>query len=348
MAGTRAPPGQRRTRLAGLPCAGATVGLSFALIDGDESEELLDELLTDDLTEVEAEDLIHDIEDEIIDDDLEALTALEDEFDKTHPEDQWAVIQMLRAGVRPSDVADSVYFGDPVLDYIFSARMYAAGRMSGFVDQIRLYPRVIRLRGDAHNELVRNTVFECGATVGPMTTACADSPLPVPEGEVLFATMQLAEPITALTDGSADQLVYAFVADTDGDPSNDWVANEPFDWDYFIGTDNWWELRTDATAGRAWVTRTDAATLSQVPTAARVAISGSAITFIIPADELGDDLAAISFRTSSFVHDGTFQPEVSGGDVIGANPTEPLLTIPAGTEVVETTLEDIIEGKPTG
>jgi hypothetical protein len=52
---------------------------------------------------------------------------------------------------------------------------------------------------------------------------------------------------------------------------------------------------------------------------------GSTIVWVISKDELPAEVP--EYRVSAFVHDGSFRPEASGGDVNGANPTEPLTPI---------------------
>jgi hypothetical protein len=54
-------------------------------------------------------------------------------------------------------------------------------------------------------------------------------------------------------------------------------------------------------------------------------IAGDLVVFFIPASEVEVEMP--SFRMTSFGHDGTYAPEVSGGDVSGADPTEPLILL---------------------
>lgn len=56
------------------------------------------------------------------------------------------------------------------------------------------------------------------------------------------------------------------------------------------------------------------------PSGARALLFGDTILWVIPAAEFESDTPA--YRVTSFVHDGTFAPEVSGGDVSGTDPTE--------------------------
>jgi hypothetical protein len=56
--------------------------------------------------------------------------------------------------------------------------------------------------------------------------------------------------------------------------------------------------------------------------AVRAVIMGEVVLFIVPASSAPVDSP---FRVSSFIHDGSYSQGVSGGDVPGADPTEPLL-----------------------
>jgi hypothetical protein len=74
---------------------------------------------------------------------------------------------------------------------------------------------------------------------------------------------------------------------------------------------------------------------------ARVVIDGNVIVFFIPVDEFG--VPRPDYRLTAFGHDGTYAPEASGGDVTGADPTEPLLELPEEAIVIEE-VEDVSTG----
>jgi hypothetical protein len=69
-----------------------------------------------------------------------------------------------------------------------------------------------------------------------------------------------------------------------------------------------------------------------------VVIDGNVIVFFIPVGEFG--VPRPGYRLTAFGHDGTYAPEASGGDVIGADPTEPLLELPDEAIVIEE-VEDV-------
>jgi hypothetical protein len=163
--------------------------------------------------------------------------------------------------------------------------------------------------------------------------ACAQDHLPTTSGNLLIASMQLAEPIPAPSaELGPDQprtiptgdtmLIYALVIDRDGDPSNNFTAQPPYDWDYFQGSDTWYELLGDPEYG-LWELHATDASRRPFPSTARAVVEGNTITFILSADEIGDPSQA-TFRMSAFLTDGSYAPETSTGDVTGANPTEPL------------------------
>ena len=258
----------------------------------------------------------------------------------------YVVMATLRAGMPPEGLAFGFSFSsdDNILDWVYSILFEIPGRQDPMVDQIRVILVLMLFNIAALQEMFGTTVFECGATEQMRTTACSDMVLPMPEGEVVMVNMQLDAPPTGLAGGTNDQFVYAFVAETDGDPANDWQFNPPFDGDFFIGSDTWFELHIDGSTGAARVVKTDAGTLTPQPTATRAVVLGDSVTFFIPVSELGGDAHGFSWRTSSFVHDGTFQIGVSGGDVIGADASEPLRTVPSDAPVFEVTLETIATG----
>ena len=61
------------------------------------------------------------------------------------------------------------------------------------------------------------------------------------------------------------------------------------------------------------------------PSAARAVIHSDVIVFFIPIEEF--EVEKPGYRLTAFGHDGSYAPEQSSEDVIGANPTEPLCLI---------------------
>ena len=205
---------------------------------------------------------------------------------------------------------------------IYSRSDTTPGNFGDDVDQWDVIPIRSPLGSAARMELVGNTVFECGVDTGEFLTLCSAGvrPLSFPEGDVVVIAEIMVEDVAA----EAAQWVYqyALVADTDGSPANNYVPGAPWDWDLFRDTDTWWVLDRDA-AGWS-MDRFDASFGVPSPTAMRAVIRGNTILWLVPASEMPE---GATFRTTSFRHDGSYAPGVSGADVIGGNPTEPLVEI---------------------
>jgi hypothetical protein len=172
-----------------------------------------------------------------------------------------------------------------------------------------------------------NTVYPCG-DAGPLVVCAADV-VEVPAGDMLIVAVEMAGDI--VTDSTERSYVYSIVFDSDGDPGNDWVFNPPFDWDYFQGTDRWYQAAYDHTTG-IWVTNVTQLTpdgsipVGGDPSAVRFVVDGPWAVWFIPTSEFAAYPAP--FRVSAFGHDGLFSESTRGGDVSGADPTEPLVGPP--------------------
>lgn len=135
---------------------------------------------------------------------------------------------------------------------------------------------------------------------------------------------------------------YALVADTDGDPANDFVANDPYAWDFFQGTDRWFTL--DAFVGRdPTLIVTDANWILQASNA-RVVVDDDLYLFLIDGTVVTRDggWRGSAFRTAG----GTYEAEDSAGDVTGADPTEPLLGFPDAVTTFAIGASEQTEGAP--
>ena len=122
-------------------------------------------------------------------------------------------------------------------------------------------------------------------------------------------------------------LVYALVGQRDEDPANDWVPQSPFDWDLFQQTDWWLQLIYDPLSGwRLEGTRVlaDQSTEPFMPNV-MVVRQGARLDFFVP---LADLALPFRFRMTAFAAgDSTYPQDDRGGDVPGADPTEPLLVL---------------------
>ena len=218
---------------------------------------------------------------------------------------------------------------DPEADPIYSISTEMPGYFNNRVD-LRSYS-ASRTMGTqlTFDHLYNNSAFGCNTTVFddalqvPISTLCATESVPIPEGEVVVVTATYGDD---LPDNSDDHhYTYAAVFESNDDSSDDWQFQGGFDWDFFIGTDRWYQIHWDPDS-QAWALAVSDGTTAAGPSGARVVIIGDTVLWIIPKSEL--PAATPEVRVTSFVHDGTYRAEVSGGDVNGANPTEPLLEVP--------------------
>ena len=171
-----------------------------------------------------------------------------------------------------------------------------------------------------------NTLYPCGLDEADIKVVCPATVQPMPAGDVLTFFLRVNAPIPRAD--ATTSYIYSVVLDSDGVAANDWRFVAPFDWDYFQGTDRWYQLSWNHMT-QAWsltATQVDASQQTAVvPTTARAVLAGDSIVFHISATELA---AARGYRLSAFGHDGRFTQATRGGDVTGANPTEALLPMP--------------------
>ncbi|MFQ5556446.1 MAG: hypothetical protein ACE5GB_02910 [Acidimicrobiales bacterium] len=185
---------------------------------------------------------------------------------------------------------------------------------------------VVRLSAVMVADAFNESIFECGETVNGVTTVCsADSVLDMPAGDTVMIAQTLSAPVAS----EPWQYTYAAVLDRDGDPANNFVAQAMFDWDYFQNTDTWYVIDRIEGAWSGGLYHGDFG--SPQPSAFRAVISDNTVLWFIPTSELPSPSGV---RTTAFRHDGSFAPEVSGGDVIGPDPTIGLSSInPSDIEV---------------
>ncbi len=114
---------------------------------------------------------------------------------------------------------------------------------------------------------------------------------------------------------------YAAVFDADGDPNNNFQYMDPYNWDYWQNSDQWYildwyhqdQIWTVSVLGENW---------APVMSDARAVVYENSIFWLIPSGDFSVDNPG--FRVSSFMTSAAYDPEDVGGDVNGANPTEPL------------------------
>lgn len=169
----------------------------------------------------------------------------------------------------------------------------------------------------------------CGRD-GPLRVLCpADTDVAAPDvGDELLVVAVRTGGALPWRDGGADSdtfYQYALVADSDGDPDNDFVARDPFTWDFWQGTDRWFILDGNSGQPPEFVV-TDSNFMVQASNARLVMTGADTLFFILDAAEISD---AGGWRASAFRSaGGTYAPEDSAGDVTGADPTGPLMAFP--------------------
>ncbi len=218
---------------------------------------------------------------------------------------------------------------DAVGDLIDSISVAAAAYQGDDVDIRGVLAFLLDLDQLTADQTFNESTLECGQ-LRPLVV-CAAPALPMPPGEVLVVAVEHAANIPI--DAVERSYIYSLVFESDGDPSNDWQFNPPFDWDYFSGTDRWYQA-TYTHSNAVWfldVTQVAAGGALEFgqPSSVRVVIDGAWVVWFVPTGELASYPA--SYRATAFGHDGAFTQDTRGGDVTGANPTEPLTAPPTET-----------------
>jgi len=216
-------------------------------------------------------------------------------------------------------------------DLADSISAHAVTFAQGWLDLVGFGAGTIDVSAEQAEEWLNGSLYECGAVSadGPLVV-CPEGVRDMPAGPMLVAVAQVAEPIPP-----ADPMhsyVYSVVFESNGDPADDWVFFPPYDWDYFQGADRWYQLIWDHRA-QQWSVMVNQVgadqQVGQAPSAVRVLMEGNLIAWLIPMDEFPSPDPAIRFTT--FGHDGMWSEDDRGGDVSGADPTEPLLPISSFT-----------------
>ena len=214
------------------------------------------------------------------------------------------------------------YLLDPEGDWIYSISTQVILEQLAQTDIMGYLGIWLRLNSQAAGSWFNNSYFPCNQEIPGGIVVCPESAADMPEGRILMLVMQLAEPVP-LAD-SDHFYTYAAVLDADGNKANNFQFNPPYDWDYWQNTDRWYILDWNPELG-SWsfnVPDINKQSFSDISNA-RAVIYEDMVVFFIPADEFSVDYPA--FRLSAFGHDGSYSPDVSSGDVTGANPGEELL-----------------------
>lgn len=146
------------------------------------------------------------------------------------------------------------------------------------------------------------SILSCGANDWGHTVCPTPAALPLEGDFVVLSTVMggdvpLADP--------ANRYIYSFVFDADNVSANNYRAPARYPKDFYDDTDRWYEASW--VPGGAWVLTAKTArggTVTQVPTAARLVLSGDTIFFIAPRSEF--DVAKPRWRFTAFRHKGDY------------------------------------------
>lgn len=235
------------------------------------------------------------------------------------------------------EIVGAIQLADSEQDWIYEIQAEEALLKEPSVDILKVFAGVFDLSEEAKKKAFGNTLFECGTEVEGRLTICPDNALPFPAGEMVMLGMVLGDDVP-LSDPDHFYF-YTATFDSDGDTANNYVIFEPYNWDLLQGGDRWYSLEWYPEDGRwtAITSKTEGEFQELIAGAFRVVIDRNLIVFFIPVSEF--EVARPGFRLTSFVSGGTFEAADSGGDVIGADPTEPLLQLPEEAVPIES-LED--------
>jgi len=225
------------------------------------------------------------------------------------------VLNLLNANVPGSgDQVQDYYKGYPLGKSIFhsdgvhegipqGANELIAGTVLAFGDNRNLGPIDYNVHFDPiFKETKGTTTFPDGQ--GPNGyTLSANMPIAPAAGDLLVLSMvadadiPLADPVNYYT--------YGFVADSDGDSTNNWVPDPAFPKDIFQGTDYWFTAEYNPTDGWSLLVRTAYNNnVQEVSSAAKAIISGNSITLVVPLGEFQSMYPR--WRLTSFRHSGDF------------------------------------------
>jgi hypothetical protein len=224
------------------------------------------------------------------------------------------------------------YMLDPNGDWVFSIKAQIILQELVQTDITGFLGVRLAMTPNATGAYFNKSLFPCDSEIEGGIVVCTEKAEPMPEGDVFMLVMQLAGEVP-LQDPERFY-TYAAVFDADGEPSNNFRFQPPYNWDYYQGTDRWYTLNWDFIHGDWSLSVTDVARNQwSAPSKARAVIHGDVVVFFIPAEEFSVEQPG--YRLTAFGHDGSFALEQSSGDVTGADPTEALTIPPSQAVVIE-------------
>ncbi len=265
--------------------------------------------------------------------DVERVVSTSTTLNQTSPTPHYDRIMDQAAG---GDLRNSALLLGGILDDIRDSISFNSATFEADYIDIGDYGAGKYTYGDFDVRITFNeSIIECGEVAPDHVVACsAEGVLDMPAGDVGIFSMDLAGDVPL--SGGDHSLIYSLVLDSDRDPADDWVFNPPFDWDFFQGTDRWYQLAYDHTSDAWSLSVTQLTTDGQIPSetessTVRAVVEGNSVAFFVSMSEFRS--AEPAFRLTAFGHDGFFSESDRGGDVSGLDPTAP--PIPLVGEPIE-------------
>jgi hypothetical protein len=215
---------------------------------------------------------------------------------------------------------------DPRHDHIDSISTQPSAYTGPEVDIIQMITATAIVDQNWVDSVFNHSLLPCFAR-SPVVV-CAPDSQPMGAGGMLVVMVQHDDLVPTSPAGTS--YIYSLVFDSNGLADDNWHANPPFDWDYFAGTDRWYQATYDHVS-KTWVlfvtqVSADGTTQQVLPSAVRAVIIDDWFVWFVPESELPSYPSPL--RATAFAHDGAFTPETRGGDVTGADPTEDLFSPP--------------------
>ena len=182
-------------------------------------------------------------------------------------------------------------------------------RVPALAQDVRLFGAVIgfltlvQIAALFGNGALDDETFPPGQGPNGFTVAATPS-APMAAGEYVAFWMSVSADIPL--DSQEELFQYAFVCDTDADPSNNYVPSPAFPDDFFGGTDRWYELSYAPSTGWTLTCKVvgPGNSITTVASGAKAILSGDTLLMLVPRSEFV--VSNPPFRATTFAHKGDF------------------------------------------
>lgn len=226
-------------------------------------------------------------------------------------------------GLKTSEQLNAVdYTEDAAGDHIFGDPSQKPGFTPGYTDIEGTFTVGATLSEGAAQTLT--DAYPCNTEANGVITACQENTT-FPAGNAYIQGIVLREGFPSKLDR------ICIIANVFNGGENEWQPQvPPYEWDFYQGASHWFEAGSGPGAGWSLFASEVGegnAPRQQIGTFARVFIVPELRTVgtIIPVHEIP---GATGYRGTADCHNEMFDPAQSGGDVPGANPTEPFTPLP--------------------